>query len=167
MKYTIRWNLFNHEFLLYMLYKQREKAGLVGVLEKNFQNHISGFVADFAGFTHIYVYARWIITHESAKIQSPRLPPHCLVRFLFFFFVFPRARIVDDLVLAMVSRIRRATFACIYIQERGGKVGGCRDLGRRRKAFETENGEIFATGGVMLIRWLQLRSLRRVNWPGL
>ena len=36
-------------------YKQRAKPGLVGVLEKKkIQNHISGFVADFAGFAHIH-----------------------------------------------------------------------------------------------------------------
>ena len=39
----------------YICYKQREKPGVVGLLEKNFENHISGFFfrADFAGFTHI------------------------------------------------------------------------------------------------------------------
>ena len=38
----------------YIYYKQREKPGLVGALEKKFQNHISGFFAQFAGFTHIH-----------------------------------------------------------------------------------------------------------------
>ena len=33
--------------------RSSKKPGLVGVLEKNFQNHISGFVADFAVFAHI------------------------------------------------------------------------------------------------------------------
>ena len=37
-----------------MCYKKREKPGLVGVLEKNFQNHILGFVTDFGRFAHAY-----------------------------------------------------------------------------------------------------------------
>ena len=39
--------------LIGIYYKQREKPGLVGMLEKNVQNHISGFVADFGRFAHI------------------------------------------------------------------------------------------------------------------
>ena len=34
-------------------YQQREKPSVTSVLEKNFQNHISGFVADLTGFAHV------------------------------------------------------------------------------------------------------------------
>ena len=39
----------------YIYYKQQEKPGLVGMLEKIFQNPLSCFVADFGRIAHIYI----------------------------------------------------------------------------------------------------------------
>ena len=59
----------------YIYYKQRENLGPEGVLgKKNFQNHISGFVADFAGFAHIYVsYILTKMRSSRAKIDRNRV----------------------------------------------------------------------------------------------